>query len=139
MFHHLFIPKINCKAQQLEIRESLIHGRGVFSKKVFKPGQLIEKAPVILINDTEKGLLQHSCLHHYYFLVANAAYPVVMGLGYSSLYNHSPAANAVYSISLRNLSITIKACKKIDINEEITVNYNGWPNDDSPVIFSTTD
>ena len=135
MLRNLFSRKINSNAHQLEVRQKNIHVRGVLSKKVFKPGQLIEKAPIILINDAEKVLLQHSCLHQYYFLLNNPVTPVAMGLGYSALYNHAADANAIYSIDSRNLSISIKACKKILPGEEITINYNGKPNDASPVYF----
>ncbi len=108
----------------------------MFSKTAFKAGQLIEKAPVILIDDEEKNLGRHSSLHYYYFLVNYPAKPIAMGLGYSALYNHAADANAGYCINLVNLSISIKACKKIAEGEEITINYNGRPNDPSPVYFS---
>ena len=137
MLHNLFNQKKNNNAHQLEVRQSLIHGRGVFCKTAFKPGQLIEKAPIILMDDKEKDMLRHSCLHHYYFLVNNTAKPIAMGLGYSALYNHAAGANARYSINLINLSISIKACKKIVPGEEITINYNGRPNDSSPVYFTS--
>lgn len=132
----LFQRKINYSAHQLEVKPSLIHGQGVFSKTVFRSGQLIEKAPVILIDDAEKELLTNSSLHHYYFLVNDTAKPIAMGLGYSALYNHAVDANAGYSIDIINLYITIKACKKIAAGEEITINYNGRPGDSSLVYFS---
>lgn len=124
------------KAINVAIKQSLIHGRGVFSKTVFKPGQLIERAPILLMSDEEKKLLRNSSLHHYYFLVNDPVKPVAMGFGYTALYNHSANANAVYNINLARLFISIHACKKIIAGDEVTINYNGKPNDPSPVLFS---
>jgi SET domain-containing protein len=136
VFSNLFQPKKNYKAVQLEVRSSPIDGRGVFAKTNFKRGQLIEEAPVIAMDDTEKNLLRNCSLHSYYFLVNNSATSIVMGLGYSSLYNHAGNANAVYSINLSHFTICIKAFKKISAGEEITINYNGRPDDLSPVYFN---
>jgi hypothetical protein len=139
MLHNLFGEKRNYNTSHLEIRQSIIHGKGVFSKTIFKAGRLIEEAPIILIDNAGKDLLHHSLLYHYYFLVNNPVTPVAMGLGYSALYNHSADANAQYCINLANLSISIKACKKIIVGEEITINYNGRHNDISPVYFPRND
>ena len=136
LIHSLFIGQTNCHSSQLEVKQSNIHGRGVFSTTVFKPGQLIEKAPVILMTDEEKIQIQHSSLHHYYFLVNNPVHPISMGFGYSSLYNHASVANACYSIDISRLTISIKASKKIERGEEITINYNGHPNDPDTVCFA---
>ena len=136
MLSNLFQRKRNYKALQLEVGPSLIEGRGVFAKIDFKPGQLIEEAPVIAMDDREKDLLRNSSLHSYYFLVNNSSTCIVMGLGYSSLYNHADNANAVYSVDLSCLTISIKARKRIAAGEEITINYNGKPHDLSPVYFT---
>lgn len=119
----------------IEIRQSALHGRGVFACKTFQAGTVIETAPVILLQKADKEFLQSTSLFHYYFLVNDETIPVVLGLGYSSLYNHAPKANAVYSISLKEASLTITACKVIQPGEEITLNYNGSPDDETPVYF----
>ena len=136
MFNSLFQRKKNYKALLLEVRPSPIDGMGVFAKINFEPGQLIEEAPVIAMDNREKDLLRNCSLHSYYFLVNNSTTSIVMGLGYSSLYNHAGIANAVYNIDLSRSIISIKACKKISAGEEITINYNGKPDDLSPVYFN---
>lgn len=119
----------------IEIKESAIHGRGVFACRKFRSGAVIETAPLILLSATDKTFLQTTSLFSYYFLIDSAATPAALGLGYSSVYNHSGTANAVYSISLKDASLIIKACKTILPGEEITLNYNGSPDDPSPVYF----
>ncbi|MFN8253373.1 MAG: SET domain-containing protein-lysine N-methyltransferase [Ferruginibacter sp.] len=119
----------------IEVKESAIHGRGVFACRKFRSGAVIETAPLILLSATDKTFLQTTSLFSYYFLIDSAATPAALGLGYSSVYNHSGTANAVYSISLKDASLIIKACKTILPGEEITLNYNGSPDDPSPVYF----
>lgn len=96
----------------------------------------METAPVILLQKEERDFLQGTSLFNYYFLIADKTTSVALCLGYSSLYNHAYSANALYSISLKEKTITIKACKNINIGDEITLNYNGSPNDATAVYFA---
>ena len=123
------------QSQDIAIKESPLHGKGVFASKKFKAGAVIETAPVILLQKAERDFLQTTSLFSYYFLVADENTSVALGLGYSSLYNHAYKANAVYSISLKEKTIQIKACKNINTGDEITLNYNGTPDDATPVYF----
>ncbi|MBI1343681.1 MAG: SET domain-containing protein-lysine N-methyltransferase [Terrimonas sp.] len=123
------------KAPGIQIKQSSLHGQGVFAKKDFLPGQVIETSPVILLKKEERELLQGTVLFSYYFLIDKTVTPLAIGLGYSSLYNHAGYANAVYSVSLKKELITINAFKHIKTGEEITLNYNGHPEDESPVYF----
>jgi SET domain-containing protein len=118
------------------IKPSSLHGNGVFAQQLFKPGAVIEIAPVILMEQADKDFLQTTMLYSYYFLVGDKRFPVALGLGYSSLYNHAYNANAVYSISLKNASIKVTACQLIEPGQEITLNYNGSPDDATPVYFA---
>jgi SET domain-containing protein len=131
----LFKKKVIGQPSGLYIADSIIHGRGVFCHDDLAIGELVEKAPLVLINKTEKELLQATILYHYYFLVGNTEYPVAIGLGYSSLYNHASHSNASYHIDLNRKLIEIKTTRAITAGEEITINYNGNPEDISPVSF----
>ncbi|MBN8687978.1 MAG: SET domain-containing protein-lysine N-methyltransferase [Chitinophagales bacterium] len=119
----------------LETRPSLIHGQGVFAGRFFKKGELIEKAPVILLDNADWELLRGTFLFGYYFLLNNNKYPAALGLGLSSLYNHAVDANAAYTISVKKQCLIFKALRSIDTGEEITLNYNGRAGDASPVFF----
>jgi hypothetical protein len=116
--------------------KSPIHERGVFAEKRFKAGDTVEIAPVILLSKDERSVLQATLLFSYYFIAGPAEDRIAVGLGYSSLYNHSYRANAIYSISEKRALITIRAYRDILPREEITLNYNGAPDDLSPVCFS---
>jgi hypothetical protein len=90
---------------------------------------------VVLLSQQEKELLRHSQLFGYYFVLDDPEYAIAMGLGASSLFNHSYTANAEYSISTEDQTVTIRARKVIRKGEEIMLNYNGHPDDDTPVYF----
>lgn len=131
----LFKKRSIAQPEGIEIKQSPLHGRGVFACTTFKPGAVIETAPVIIMEQQDKDFLQATSLFNYYFVVGDKKFPVALGLGYSSLYNHAYKANAVYSISLKEETITIAACRLINPNDEITLNYNGKPDDATPVYF----
>lgn len=124
------------KPLQLEVRASAIHGNGVFALTAIKKGALVEKAPVILLSKEDREYLQATTLFRYYFVVPDEKTPAALGLGYSSVYNHSYTANAQYEMDVNNQCLIIKACTNIAAGEEITLNYNGSPNDAQTVYFN---
>jgi SET domain-containing protein len=135
-FHQYFGKKVIKKPPFLYAGTSTIHGLGVFTGKSLKPGEIIEKAPIILINEADSHLLGSSLLYDYYFMVGSVNTPVAIGLGFSSLYNHSAPSNASYRIDIVREQIIISACRFIPAGEEITINYNGHPEEISPVSFT---
>ncbi len=125
----------NYQPAGIQVKQSSIHGCGVFACKKFYARQVIETAPLILLTAGDKAFLQTTSLFNYYFIIDNGETPAALGLGNSSLYNHSYYANAVYTVCLKSACLIIKACKSIKPGEEITLNYNGTPNDATPVYF----
>lgn len=125
--------------QHIEVKESPLHGRGVFAMVDISRGEVIEVAPAVFLSGEEKELLRHSPLFNYYFLVNDAAYPAVFGFGYSSFYNHLAPANAFYAFSSKRNTVKFIAYRKIRAGEEITINYNGRPDDAAPVYFPEDD
>lgn len=119
----------------ITVQPSPIHGLGVFCRNAIKKGELIERAPLILLEIADKDYLRHTTLYHYYFLVEHNRTPAALGLGYSSLYNHSYTANARYKVSVSNQCLDIIAVRSIAAGEEVTLNYNGRPDDTSRVYF----
>jgi SET domain-containing protein len=58
--------------------------------------------------------------------------------GYGSLYNHSYRPNARY-VDLAGRTKLFTAIRDIAAGEEITVNYNGEPGDETPVGFEVVE
>lgn len=108
------------------------YGRGIFSTRSIKKGELIEEAPVIIIPKTEWDLMRESILLNYVFRWGKNK---AIALGYGSLYNHSYTPNARYITNIENKSIDFYAREAIQKGEEITVNYNGDPEDQSSLWF----
>ena len=123
------------QALGIEVKQSSIHGLGVFARHNIRKGKIIEKSPVILLDKTEREVLKFTSLFRYYFLLNNNETPAALGLGLSSLYNHSYNANAFYDINAKKAIIIFKSVTDINAGEEITINYNGRPFDPSPVYF----
>lgn len=123
----------------IEVKESLLHGRGVFAKSRIRKGELIEQAPVIFLSNEEKETLRFTKLYHYYFLLDNPEKQTAFSFGYASFYNHSAEANAFYTFSRKRNTLNFYAYRTIEVGSEITINYNGKPNDKSEVYFPNLD
>lgn len=97
-------------------------GRGVFADKKFKFGETVEIAPALLIPECDLDFISTSFLMNYLFGVGDTNFSAI-GLGYSSLYNHSFAANCDYFVS--DKVVIIQAIRTIQPGDELTINY-GW-------------
>ena len=114
------------------IQNTAKYGRGVFAYREIKKDELIESAPVIIIPKNDWALMRKSIFSNYVFRWGEDK---ALALGYGSLYNHSYTPNARYFTNIKNQSIDYYARENIFNGDEITINYNGDPNDLSPLWF----
>ena len=119
----------------IRVKESSGKGRGVFAEKNFKEGEIIETCPVIVFPAEEVDALESIQLSNYYFAWGAASEEAAIALGYGSLYNHSYTPNATYQKDFDNSLLKYICIREIQKNEEITINYNGNPKDETPVWF----
>jgi SET domain-containing protein len=110
-------------------------GRGVFAGKAFGPGERIERAPVIVIPRAQVRHLGRTTLSNYTYGWGPDGSDAAIAAGFGSFYNHSYESNAEYVKGLDLGQIDIVAVRPIRENEEITVNYNGSPDDRTRVWF----
>jgi len=113
----------------IEVKRIKGKGRGVFAKQFIPAGTVIERVPV-LVFPMDNPLADR--LSDYVFMWGRGT--VALALGYGSLYNHSYTPNARYD-DIRQQSKEFTAIRDIEAGEEITVNYNGEPGDNSEVWF----
>ena len=113
-------------------------GRGVFSDKKILRGEVIERCPVLELSSSDRDKIDTTMLYNYYFAWGNGSSEGAIALGLGSIYNHSFTPNAVYITRPDEHLIEFRSIKKILANEEITINYNGSPNDQSPLWNSDT-
>ena len=110
-------------------------GRGVFTSETISAKTLVEIAPVIVMEGSERKLLDQTALHDYIFEWGVDRTQCCMALGYVPVYNHSYQSNCEYEIDFEKQLIRINAVRQIEVGEELFINYNGNWNDVSPVWF----
>jgi hypothetical protein len=105
-------------------------GRAIYAAQSYLKGELIEICPVIFTLYKSK----EDPLFDYVFQWSDDYQAIALGHG--SIYNHSFNPNAKYIKDINSNTIIINAYIDIKIGEEITINYNGDPEDKTLVWFS---
>ena len=118
---------------------SRIKGRGLFAKDNILKGEIIDIAYVVLLSKGDWNLIADTVLSNYSFEWNDPEYikdyESAFSLSISQLINHSYNPNTKYIYDYKNKCIKYIAIRDISKGEEITVNYNGKPFDDTPVEF----
>lgn len=120
----------------LIVQEISGKGRGVFTTVPLEADLEIEYSPVIVLPGTDRSHLDKTLLHDYIFeWNPEDEKGCCMALGWVPLYNHSYASNCEYEMDYEAETISIKTVREIAAGEELTINYNGDWNDETPVWF----
>ena len=99
-------------------------GRGVIALRDLAPGDILERAPVIVIPATDVDKVCGTVLDHYWYeWKENETYAIAGGCG--SFYNHSFDPNADFMKDLKGLTMNYIVLRPIAAGDEITINYNG--------------
>jgi len=113
-------------------------GRGVFAKKPFKKGTIIDESHVILLTQEEFDMISSCKLYNYSFEWKNPDDKeniCAIAMSFCQFINHSYTPNIMYEYDYENETIIYTVIEDIRQGEEITVNYNGDVEDKSPVWF----
>ena len=100
-------------------------GRGVFTLRDFKEGEIIEVAPVIPVS--KRSVIESGEAPDGYLLDWDGNYEdeeYCMPLGYIMLYNHSDTPNIKLDQDFDAYSMTAIALRDIKKGEELCWNYN---------------
>jgi uncharacterized protein len=119
----------------IAVGESCNKGRGVYAKKRFRAGELIERCPIILLTPAERERIEPTILSMYCFCWGDGSKEVAIVLGYGSLYNHAYQPNADFHRVIEAGAMDFVALRDIEPGEEITINYNGAAEDQTPLWF----
>ena len=107
-------------------------GRGVIADQDIRKGELIERAPVLVIPGDDRPIVDPSIIFTYVFMwergmVEEDLYKhsgrAAIALGYISLFNHSYSPNADYTHHIEERMIDVVALRDIAAGEEITIDY----------------
>jgi hypothetical protein len=111
-------------------------GRAVFARRKIAAGEVIERAPVIVIPKKQWPLVKKTILEDYAFDWGENDEESVIALGYVSIYSHSYSPNAKLEQLTEELLMEVTALKAIEPGQEITINYNGDPGNRDPLWFT---
>ncbi len=101
----------------IQVRPSLIAGRGVFAEKKINKGDIIEECPVLLLME------EYRSISNYFFEWSETPPIGALPLGYALMYNHADAPNAAWSIDPDQKLFIFRALYDIAADDEIFVNY----------------
>ncbi len=122
----------------LYIKNTNEKGKGIFTNEIIPAETIVEIAPVIVMQNADRLLLDKTLLHDYIFEWGNDKTQCCMALGNVPIYNHSYKSNCEYFMDYEDETIMIKTVKQIESSEELTINYNGDWNDENKVWFEAT-
>lgn len=117
--------------------DTKVKGRGVFAQKRFVKGEVIERASVVVIPAEQVQLIDQTVLTNYYYDWDNQA--IAIAFSWTSLINHSYQPNTFYVKKFAERVIEHVAYRDIEEGEEMTANYNGSPEDLSPIWFDVVE
>lgn len=119
---------------QLDITLKKVPGKGrcVLAERDFKTGEIIESCPILSLTPTERKHCAKTLLNFYMYPWRSTRSASVV-LGYGSLINHSFTPNADWKQNFKTETMVYRAIRPIKKGEEITVNYNGEPDDQTPI------
>lgn len=114
-------------------------GRGVFAARDIARGELIERAPVLVLPPSDADAVDDTMLQPYLYEWGSDGESRGLPLGYGAVYNHSLEPNAWVEMDYDRAEMSVIALRDIGQGEEILVNYNGEPEDRGPGWFDGTD
>lgn len=107
----------------LYIKKADHKGRGVFSDKPIRAGEIIEECPVTLISPEESEHHEGTVVDAY--ICSWDDQVTCLAFGYAMIYNHSSEPNAVRIEDYDRELMVFKALKDIPAHEEICYDYTG--------------
>lgn len=108
-------------------------GRGAFAEKTYSKGEVVEMAPVILLDyPFEELVLPVQRVVYNWSKLCDATERYALVLGYGSIYNHADDPNMRYSADQEKQALIYTAVRVIKKGEQLTVSYNQVPEGAEP-------
>lgn len=111
-------------------------GRGLIAARRIPAGEVIERAPVMVAPGEQWPSLVETVFARYCFSWRDGTDDTALALGLCSLINHSYSPNVYSQRHVRERVIEFIALWDIEEGDELTMNYNGEPDDQAPVAFT---
>lgn len=113
-------------ASPVEVRQSPFHGRGLFAAVSFEAGDLIATYPLLILSQEDTAAIRGTQVHHYVFYVdenEQGQMRAAVAFGLISMCNHSPEANAEFTVDADAQTVTLSAGTNIPVDAEILIDY----------------
>jgi SET domain-containing protein len=107
-------------------------GRGVVAERAIAAGELVERAPVLIIPEADRAAVDPTNVGNHIFMwehdtLAQDLYTgrgrAAVVLGYTSLVNHSDTPNCDFVRHIHALALDLFAVRDIAPGEELTIDY----------------
>jgi hypothetical protein len=108
--------KTTLERKKILIKQSPIHGYGVFADEDFEPNETIEECHMLLAHQADPALAN-------YYFEQEATRTFFVPLGAGALYNHADKPNAKYQFDMENRVMEIYAGGSIKAGDEIFISY----------------
>lgn len=105
------------------IKNTKKYGRGLYATRDFKKGEIIERSPLVVLNEVDSKVIHVTilCLYAFEFNKKLAA----IALGNGSLFNHSKRPNVIYDS--KGKEMIFRASKGIKKGEQLFIDYGYDP------------
>jgi SET domain-containing protein len=107
-------------------------GRGVVAERDIAAGELVERAPVLIVPEGDRAAVDPTNVGNHIFMwehdtVAEDLYTqkgrAAVVLGFTSLVNHSDSPNCDFIRYIEALALDLIAIRHIPAGEELTIDY----------------
>lgn len=131
----LIIPNSNLQIQHTQTPK----GRGVFARRNFRQGEIVETTPVLLIHCPWDQLSREiqAVVYDWAFLTSTEGTVWALALGPGSLVNHSDKPNLSFEADVDLQALVYRALIDIPLGDELTIDYNADIEAGRPDWFST--
>jgi len=107
------------------VKNTKKYGRGLYAVRDFKKGEIVEVAPVVVIDKMDADTIETTMLNLYVFEWNKSS--SALALGHGSLFNHSNKSNVCYMNSFRAKEIVFMTTRKIKKGEQLFIDYGYDP------------
>ena len=106
----------------IKVRRTDKFGRGVFATQAIRKNTIVERAPLIVLDEADTKMVRDSNVLVYYDFSFNEQFSAIAG-GYGSFYNHSTTPNVDWEVDQENEEIKYWATRSISKGEQLFINY----------------
>ena len=121
-----------CRAP-LRVASLCGRGRGIVADQPIRQGDIVERAPVLIIPESDRAAVDASSLGNHIFMwehgttgedIYSQKGRAALVLGFASLVNHSDDPNCRFIRHIEALALDLIALRDVEAGEELTFDYD---------------